>query len=163
MIANGPVSEFTRRSTRNFVLVRTPQARDLAALVGQRLAGEGSVQATAPGELNIVGLTAVEVGDLAFENQIRVHELATREASLEDAFLEITGGSQEFQAHGPVQGGQPHQPGPPPGWQQGPPQGPPPQGPPPQGPPPGWQPPPPGGQQPPPPPYGTDDPTGGRG
>ena len=139
MIANGPVAEFTRRSTRNFVLVRTPQARDLAALVGQRLAGEGSVQATAPGELNIVGLTAVEVGDLAFENQIRVHELATREASLEDAFLEITGGSQEFQAHGPGarrvaaagpgRGGPPPGQQPPPGWsgpQQGGPQGPPP-------------------------------------
>ena len=145
MIANGPVAEFTRRSTRNFVLVRTPQARDLAALVGQRLAGEGSVQATAPGELNIVGLTAVEVGDLAFENRIRVHELATREASLEDAFLEITGGAQEFQAHPPGPAGwqQPQQPGP--GWggpPPGPPAGPPPGAP--YGPPPGgpWGPPP---------------------
>ena len=161
MIANGPVGDFTRQSTRNHVLVRTPQARDLAALIGQRLAGEGSVQASGPGELSVVGLTAAEVGDLAFDHQIRVHELATKEASLEDAFLEMTGGAEEFQAHGYQRGGW-QQPGPgwggPPGQQppqqgwQGPPQGPPyapPQGPPygaPQqpGPPPGT---PPGGPQ----------------
>ena len=144
MIANGPVGEFTRQSTLNHVLVRTPQARDLAALIGQRLAGVGSVQAAGQGELSVVGLTAAEVGDLAFENQIRIHELATKEASLEDAFLEITGGSQEFQAHGHQPGGQPGPPwgAPPPGQQppqqgwSGPPQGPP-YGGPPQGPPPG--------------------------
>ena len=144
MIANGPVGDFTRQSTRNHVLVRSPQARDLAALIGQRLAGEGSVQASGPGELSIVGLTAAEVGDMAFDHQIRVHELATREASLEDAFLEITGGSQEFQAHGP-----PPRPGP--GWG-----GPPPPQPGPGwgGPPPGQQPPPPQGWRPPGPPHG---------
>jgi len=140
MIANGPVGDFTRQSSLNHVLVRSPQARDLAALIGQRLAGEGSVRAAGPGELNVIGLTAVEVGDLAFENQIRLHELSTKEASLEDAFLEMTGGAQEFQAHGHQPGGGWQQPGagwggpppgqqPPPGWsgpQQGGPPGPPP-------------------------------------
>ena len=58
MIANGPVGDFTRQSSLNHVLVRSPQARDLAALIGQRLAGEGSVQAAGPGELNVIGLTA---------------------------------------------------------------------------------------------------------
>jgi ABC-2 type transport system ATP-binding protein len=168
MIANGPVAEFTRRSSLNHVLVRTPQAHDLASLVGQRLAGRGSVSAGPEGELSIVGLSAVEVGDLAFEHRIRVHELVTREASLEDAFLEITGGAQEFQAHapgppgwqppGPGWGGPPPgPPGAPPGPGYGPPGAPPtappgaPYGPPPggygpppgQGPPPGWRPAPP--------------------
>ena len=145
MIANGPVGDFTRQSSLNHVLVRSPQARDLAALIGQRLAGEGSVRAAGPGELNVIGLTAVEVGDLAFENQIRLHELSTKEASLEDAFLEITGGAQEFQAHGPQPGGGWQQPGP--GWG-GPPPG--------QQPPPGWSGPQQGGPQGPPPgaPYG---------
>ena len=100
------------------MLVRTPQARDLAALIGQRLAGVGSVQAAGPGELYVIGLTAAEVGDLAFENQIRLHELATKQASLEDAFLEITGGAAG------VPGARA-----PPGWQQpGPPWGAPPPG-----------------------------------
>lgn len=140
MIANGPVSDFTKQSSANHVQVRTPQAHDLAALLGHRLAGQGSVQAVAPGELSVVGLSAGDIGDLAFDNQIRLHELTTVQASLEDAFLELTGGAEEFQAHAPMPQRPPQ--GPPQGWAQ-PPQGPPPQGPPPQGPPQGW------GQQPP--------------
>jgi ABC-2 type transport system ATP-binding protein len=109
MIANGPVADFTQHSVRNHVLVRTPQAHDLAALIGQRLAGVGSVQATAPGELNVVGLDATQIGDMAFENGIRIHELTTKQATLEEAFLELTGGSEEFQASAPP----PHRPPPP--------------------------------------------------
>jgi ABC-2 type transport system ATP-binding protein len=120
MIANGPVGDFTRQSTRNHVLVRTPQAHDLAALIGQRLAGVGSVQAVGAGELNVIGLDAQQVGDLAFDNGIRLHELSTKQATLEEAFLELTGGAQEFQAS-PVR----------PTYRQPPPQGPPPPGPPP--------------------------------
>ena len=81
----------------------------------------------------MIGLDASQIGDLAFENGIRVHELTTKEATLEEAFLEITGGAQEFQASAPP----PHRP--PPG-QPGPPPGPP-------GPPPGqWPGSAPGGQ-----------------
>jgi ABC-2 type transport system ATP-binding protein len=98
MIANGPVEEFTKQSTRNHVLVRTPQAHDLAALIGHRLAGTGSVQASATGELNVIGLEASEIGDLAFENGIRIHELSVKKATLEEAFLELTGEAQEFRA-----------------------------------------------------------------
>lgn len=153
MIANGPVEQFTKQSSANHVRVRTPQAAELASLVGQRLAGQGSVRLVAEGELSVVGLTSEVLGDMAFENQIRIHELAMMEASLEDAFLELTGGSEEFQAHqqssrGPAQGhgpggpayGGPPQGGPhnPPGYAAGPPPGP--QGPP--QPPGGWGPPP---------------------
>ncbi len=98
MIANGPVEEFTKQSTRNHVQVRTPQAHDLAALIGHRLAGVGSVQAVAPGELSVVGLEAQEIGDLAFDNGIRIHELFTKKATLEEAFLELTGDAEEFRA-----------------------------------------------------------------
>jgi ABC-2 type transport system ATP-binding protein len=112
MIANGPVADFTRMSTRNHVLVRTPQAHDLAALIGQRLAGVGTVQATAPGELSVVGMDSVQVGDLAFDNGIRVHELSTKQATLEEAFLEMTGGAEEFQASAPP----PHRPPSPGPW-----------------------------------------------
>lgn len=118
MIANGPVGEFTRQSVRNHVLVRTPQAHDLASLIGARLAGRGSVQATAPGELNVIGLDAAQIGDLAFEHGIRVHELTQKQATLEEAFLEMTGGAQEFQAMAPPPG--PPPPGPPPPWPGGP-------------------------------------------
>ncbi len=102
MIANGPVADFTKLSVRNHVQVRTPQARELASLIGARLAGVGSVQVTAEGELTIAGLEAQEVGDLAFDNQIRLHELSTHRATLEEAFLEMTGASAEYTAHAPA-------------------------------------------------------------
>ncbi|MDT0203707.1 ATP-binding cassette domain-containing protein [Nocardioides sp. AE5] len=98
MIANGPVEQFTKQSSANHVRVRSPQASELASLIGQKLAGTGSVKLVADGELSVVGLTSQDLGDMAFENQIRIHELATIQASLEDAFLEITGGSEEYQA-----------------------------------------------------------------
>ncbi|MBD8868467.1 ATP-binding cassette domain-containing protein [Nocardioides sp. MJB4] len=100
LITHGPVAELTGRSAGNRVLVRTPQARELASLVGARLAGTGSVQATDDGEVSVTGLSAQEVGDLAFEHRIRVHGLTAQQASLEDVFLELTGGDEEFRARG---------------------------------------------------------------
>jgi len=44
-----------------------------------------------------------QIGDLAFENGIRLHELATAQASLEEAFMELTADSVEFQARTPGQ------------------------------------------------------------
>ncbi len=102
MIANGPVEDFTKLSVRNHVLVRTPQASELASLIGAKLAGVGSVQLVAEGELSVTGLDARTVGDLAFDNQIRVHELSTHQATLEEAFLEITGSAAEYNAHAPA-------------------------------------------------------------
>ena len=43
-------------------------------------------------------MTAEPVGDLAFEQGIRLHELATVRASLEEAFMELTAGSVEYHA-----------------------------------------------------------------
>lgn len=102
MIANGPVEEFTKLSVRNHVRVRTPQAGELASLIGAKLAGVGSVQLAAEGELAVTGLDAQTVGDLAFDNRIRVHELSTHQATLEEAFLEMTGNASEYNAQAPA-------------------------------------------------------------
>jgi ABC-2 type transport system ATP-binding protein len=53
----------------------------------------------------LLGLTPQQVGDLAFENRIRLHELAPAHASLEQAFMELTASSVQF--HADVPGGQP--------------------------------------------------------
>jgi ABC-2 type transport system ATP-binding protein len=42
------------------------------------------------------------VGDLAYSNGIRLHELAPAQASLEEAFMELTAASVEFRAGGPA-------------------------------------------------------------
>ena len=61
--------------------------------------GDGvTAQAGADGEVVVTGLDAREIGDLAFDNRIRLHRLAPQTATLEDAFLAATEGDEEFQA-----------------------------------------------------------------
>ncbi|WP_310962335.1 ATP-binding cassette domain-containing protein [Nocardioides terrisoli] len=96
LIASGPVADFLKTSRGNAVLVRTPQATELAGL----LTGRAGVHVSGgTGELRVTGATTQEIGDLAFEHRIRLHELAAQTATLEEAFLEATSGSEEFQAH----------------------------------------------------------------
>ncbi len=102
LIASGPIDDFIKNASKNSVLVRTPQATELAEL----LRSNGSqVSVVEPGTLSVVGLDARAIGDLAFDSAIRVHELSNRVATLEEAFLEATGFAEEFQAQRP--GGQP--------------------------------------------------------
>jgi ABC-2 type transport system ATP-binding protein len=96
LIASGPIDDFVKTSTRNAVIVRSPQATELAEL----LTREGAtVQPLEPGSVSVSGLDAARIGDLAFEGSIRLHELANRVATLEEAFLEATESAQEFEAH----------------------------------------------------------------
>jgi ABC-2 type transport system ATP-binding protein len=46
----------------------------------------------------VQGLAAEQIGDLAFDKGIRLHELAPAHASLEAAFMELTASSVEFRA-----------------------------------------------------------------
>jgi ABC-2 type transport system ATP-binding protein len=50
----------------------------------------------------VTGIPQDRLGDLAFDNGIRVHELAPLQASLEQAFMELTRDSVEFQAAVPA-------------------------------------------------------------
>ena len=43
-------------------------------------------------------MTSVAIGDLAAAHGIAVHELTPLDASLEEAFMEVTGGSVEYHA-----------------------------------------------------------------
>jgi ABC-2 type transport system ATP-binding protein len=79
--------------SRSHVLVRSPDADRLAGL----LLGRGAtVQRSGNGELTIVGVSAQVVGELAHQHRLRLHELASRTASLEAAFLELVGGEVEY-------------------------------------------------------------------
>jgi ABC-2 type transport system ATP-binding protein len=95
LIASGPIEDFVKTSRRNAVVVRTPQATDLVDLL--KAAG-ATVETIEPGSLSVVGMDAPAVGDLAFDNGIRLHELTHRAATLEEAFLEATEAAQEYQA-----------------------------------------------------------------
>ena len=95
LIADCTVEEFIERNSELSIRVRTPQADQLAALV----VGLGG-RATADGDdaLLVSGIDQPRLGDLAFDNGIRLHELAPLQASLEQAFMELTRDSVEFQA-----------------------------------------------------------------
>ena len=96
LIASGPINDFISSASKNSVIVRSPQATELASI----LQAKGlQVTAVEPGVLSVVGSHAVTIGDLAFEHSIRLHELTNRQATLEEAFLEATGFAEEFQAH----------------------------------------------------------------
>src|SRR6516225_6763621 len=96
LIADCSVAEFIARNSVQAVRVRTPQPDELVAAV--RRVG-GSVAATGDA-LVVHGLAPDRIGDLAYENGIRLHELALAHASLEEAFMELTAASVEFRAGG---------------------------------------------------------------
>jgi len=78
------------------VTVWSPQAYELReALVGPDV----TVTSSRAGELEVHGLTAEQIGDIAFDNRVRVHQLSMREASLEEAFMELTRDAVEYHAH----------------------------------------------------------------
>jgi ABC-2 type transport system ATP-binding protein len=97
LIATGPVAEFVNSAQPSAVVVRTP---DASMLAGALTAEGAQVETGDDGSLVVRGLTVEAVGDLAFARGVRLHELTTRVATLEEAFLERTAGAEEFQASG---------------------------------------------------------------
>ncbi|WP_330439519.1 ATP-binding cassette domain-containing protein [Micromonospora sp. NBC_00821] len=93
LIADDTVSALIGRSRSRGVLLRTPQGEELGRLV--RSSG-GHLSNAPEGAFRVDGLTAVEVGDLAAEHRIRLHELVPLRASLEEAFVELTAQSVTF-------------------------------------------------------------------
>ena len=96
MLANGKVSDFVKASTRGSVSLISP---DQSILVPALTALGGSVTSEGS-ELIIVGVTAEQIGDAARDVQARIHQLVTNEATLEEAFLDATGLSEEFKGGG---------------------------------------------------------------
>jgi ABC-2 type transport system ATP-binding protein len=100
LIADMGVEELLRGASTRSVRVRSPQASRLAELVG---ATDVSVKAVEPSVIEISGLDAEQIGLTAAANRIVLFELTPREASLEEAFMELTGDAVEFQADLPGQ------------------------------------------------------------
>jgi ABC-2 type transport system ATP-binding protein len=100
LVADCTVQEFIDQNSELTIRVRTPETQRLAALVTEK----GAVAAPDGGDaLRITRLGMTEIGDLAFDNQIRVHELSPIQASLEQAFMELTKDSVEYHAAVPGQ------------------------------------------------------------
>lgn len=95
LIMDAPLAEVIARSSLTAVVVRSPHAGDLSV----RLSAAGiTVERRGENELVATGTGLEQVGDLAHEAGIRLHELSAREASLEQAYEELTAGSVEYGA-----------------------------------------------------------------
>jgi ABC-2 type transport system ATP-binding protein len=93
LLADVPTAELIESSARRDVLLRTPRAAELAELIAQR---DGTVTRQDDGALVVTGLDAAAIGDLAAGAGIAVHALVPRQASLEDAYLDLTGESTDY-------------------------------------------------------------------
>jgi ABC-2 type transport system ATP-binding protein len=101
LIADMATAEFIESNTRTDVLVRSPRAAELAGLLTAR----GATVTPEDGDgLGVTGLDGPAIGDLAAEHGIAIHELVARHASLEEAFMDITGDSVEYRAGQPAPG-----------------------------------------------------------
>ncbi|SDF55322.1 ABC-2 type transport system ATP-binding protein [Lentzea fradiae] len=95
LITQTSTQEFIDRSTGNTVLVRSPQASKLGPL----LVDKGfTVHDGTDGALSVSGATSDQVGDIAAANGVVLHELSTQRASLEEAFMQLTGDAVEYHA-----------------------------------------------------------------
>jgi ABC-2 type transport system ATP-binding protein len=94
-IADTSTEEFLSQASGNVVRVRSPQASELGAL----LAGpDVTVAVLEPGLLEVHGRTAAQIGDAAAASGLALHELTPQQASLEEAFMDLTREDVEFKA-----------------------------------------------------------------
>ena len=100
LIAATSMKEFVAGASGASVRVRTPSADQLVRAV----TAKGATTSTdEDGAIEVRGMSAEQIGDLAFGEGIRLHELATVRASLEEAYMEVTADSVEYHAETPGQ------------------------------------------------------------
>ncbi len=93
VIADTSVEDFLQKASGNVVRVRSPQADELRRLL------EGpdvTIVAVEPGLLEVHGLSAPLIGEAAATGGIVLHELMPQQASLEEAFMDLTRDDVEF-------------------------------------------------------------------
>ena len=110
LLADMPTAQLIASNARHDVLLRSPRSTELAGLLTARGA---TVTPQPDGALVVTGLDAAAIGDLAAAHGIAVHALVPRQASLEDAYLDLTGESVDYHgtpvaAPGPVTEGTPN-------------------------------------------------------
>jgi ABC-2 type transport system ATP-binding protein len=95
LIADTSVDDFVARASQKVVVVRSPELERLRVELG----GPGVTFTDAErGALEVHGLTPVQVGDAAAAAGIALHELSPQQASLEEAFMNLTRDELEFAA-----------------------------------------------------------------
>jgi ABC-2 type transport system ATP-binding protein len=100
LIADCSMEEFIARSTQQAARVKTARPGELAAAVvaaGGRATVTGQATDGGSAELEVRDLALERIGEVAFAAGVPLHLLAPARASLEEAFMELTADSVEFQ------------------------------------------------------------------
>jgi ABC-2 type transport system ATP-binding protein len=93
LIADAPVPDFIRGSSKNSVRVRSPHPPALETMLTELGA---TVAATTDGALDVHGLAIEQIGDEAARRGLALHELSPVQASLEEAFMDVTRDAIEY-------------------------------------------------------------------
>jgi ABC-2 type transport system ATP-binding protein len=93
LLADVPMAELLGRHS--VVRVRSP---DVAPLAGALQRAGGRVERDVDGGLLVEGLDVAQVGDVAYATDVPLHELTRVTASLEAAYLALTGDEVEYRA-----------------------------------------------------------------
>jgi ABC-2 type transport system ATP-binding protein len=99
IMADTGVQEFIDQNVSSHVRVRSPQGTQLADLLrdkGWRI----EARPEDDGAMRVFGASSEQIGDLAGENGLWLHELSVVQPSLEEAFMKLTADSVEYHAGG---------------------------------------------------------------
>jgi ABC-2 type transport system ATP-binding protein len=97
LIADTTVEEFVARAAGSSVTVRSPEASRLRDLL---LGPDVTITSDQPDVLHVQGLNAEQIGTVAWRAHLPVFELALHQASLEQAFMQLTDESVEYRSAG---------------------------------------------------------------
>jgi ABC-2 type transport system ATP-binding protein len=93
LLADTTVERFIAENSQSYIRIATPEPARLREV----LAAEGiQVTDSGDGTLAAHGVDPARVGELVAAHGVVVHEIAQRSASLEEAFVRMTGDSVEF-------------------------------------------------------------------
>ncbi len=92
ILADSGIEDFIEGAAQTRVFVRSPSTEQFASI----LTAGGATVAVIDGGIDVSGITIEAVGEAAAQNGIVLHELSSKKASLEDAFMKLTGDSIEY-------------------------------------------------------------------
>lgn len=96
LVAAESLQDFAARGSQPSAAVRTNNA-DAAAELAAVLRADGAVvQSDGSESMMVTGRSTARISELAASRRIALHELTTRSASLEEAFMELTADSLEY-------------------------------------------------------------------
>ncbi len=101
LIADTTTKDFIEKASEQSVRVRSPQLDQLRSLLtsnGMTVREDGA-ESDGPA-LVVAGVTSDAVGKLAGANDITLYELSPQRASLEEAFMRMTGGAVQYHGEG---------------------------------------------------------------